>query len=59
MEDYEIYFNNSLFGSIKKDSNSWRETYILEIETEDHAEFFVAMVLACAALVTHEAEEEK
>lgn len=51
--DYRITFNGSPFGTVKKDNHSHGIVYILDIFTEDHVEFFVAMLLAVDHLMHH------
>ncbi len=52
--DYEITFNHSPLGTVKKDTASFHGAYILKLEREEHVEFFVAMLLAIDNLVEHE-----
>lgn len=52
--DYLITFRNSPFGSIKKDTTTWRKGHVLTLNTDDNVEFFVAMLLAMACLEDHQ-----
>lgn len=52
--DYHITFNGSDFGIAKKDSHTRQVAYVLTLYTEEHLEFFVAMLLAMDNLISHE-----
>lgn len=52
--DYEISYNHSHIGTVKKDTTSFYGSYILTLERTEHVEFFVAMLLAIDNIVEHE-----
>lgn len=52
--DFEILFNHSQIGTVKKDNNSFHGAYILSLFQEEYVEFFVAMLLAIDNLIEHE-----
>lgn len=53
-DDYEISFNHSQIGTVKKDTTSFYGSYVLTLHREDYVEFFVAMLLAIDNLLEHE-----
>ncbi|MFI3168122.1 MAG: LURP-one-related family protein [Bacillota bacterium] len=52
--DYSISVDGKLFGSVHKVWMTWGDSYELDINTEDHPEFFVALVLAIDSILEGE-----
>ena len=52
--EYSITCNGQLFGTVSKKWLSWGDVYALNINTDEHSEFFVALVLAIDCILEAE-----
>ena len=52
--EYTIICNNQLFGTVSKEWLTWGDVYALNIETDQHSEFFIALVLAIDCILEGE-----
>lgn len=52
--EYAITCNGLLFGKVRKEWLTWGDVYELDINTEEHSEFFVALVLAIDTILAQE-----
>ncbi len=51
---YTITVNGQIFGSVHKEWLTWGDVYQLDINTEEHTEFFVSLVLAIDCILEGE-----
>ncbi|MFI3326317.1 MAG: LURP-one-related family protein [Clostridia bacterium] len=52
--DYTITCNGKLFGTVQKQWLTWGDVYALDINSNEHSEFFVALVLAIDCILEME-----
>lgn len=52
--EYQITCEGKLFGTVTKEWLTWGDVYALNINTEEHPEFFVALVLAIDCILEGE-----
>ncbi|MFI3213773.1 MAG: LURP-one-related family protein [Eubacteriales bacterium] len=52
--EYTITCDGKLFGKVSKEWLVWGDVYELDINTEEHSEFFVALVLAIDSILEGE-----
>ena len=52
--EYTITCNGKLFGTVSKEWLTWGDVYALNINTDKHSEFFVALVLAIDCILEGE-----
>lgn len=51
--DFEIIYEDTVFGTIKRDNRGRGGVHILTLNTEDNVEFFLAVLLAIITLNDH------
>ena len=52
--EYTITCDGKLFGTVSRDWLAWGDVYALNINTKEHSEFFVALVLAIDCILESE-----